>query len=279
MKVLYSIWLKDLNNAGELLKAIKKAGFTGVELSVDYPLCHDMEVPGAFLTELRRRGYVYSFHLPWRDLALSSPIEELRRSSVKEISRCVKELQAFKPEYFVIHLTTNQAFCGYRDRKCIQAGINSLNELLPLAKNAGVPLEIETTTDRCCGDEEHLPQILTQLKDPELGVCLDPPHIIERRLKKWRETYDLSEVLRDQAPELMERTQVVHVHGYSSENGVLRSHLFPDESYVETIINQLKEMNVLRSVKSFVIEAFHKGDLSKDVPSLRRVVKVIKDAE
>jgi len=279
LKVLYSIWLKDLNNEGELLRAIEKAGFTGVELSVDYPLCHDIGLPEAFLTELNKRGYVYSFHLPWRDLALSSPIEEIRRSSVKEIIRCIRELQAFKPEYFVIHLTTNQAFCGYRDRKCVQAGINSLNKLLPLVKNAGTPLEIETTTDRCCGDEEHLPQILMQLKDPELGVCLDPPHIIERRLKKWGEIYELSEVLRDQAPELVERTQVVHIHGYNTENGILRSHLFPDMGYVETMINQLKEMNALRSVKSFVIEAFHKGDLCRYITDLRRVVKVIKDAE
>ena len=277
MKVLHSIWLKDLNNVRDLLESVERAGFNGIELSVDYPLCHEAGIPEVFLSELESRGYIYSFHLPWRDLALASPLKEIRRFSVNEISRCIKNLQGFKPEYFVTHLATNQAFCGYRDRKCVQAGINSLNDLLPLVEDAGIPLEIETTADRCCGDEEHLPYILTQVQTNALGVCLDLPHIIERRAKKWGEIYELDEVLRDQAPVLIEKTRIIHIHGYSFEKGVLQSHLFPEENLIKKLINGLKNMNALIHVKGFVIETFHKGNLRKDVSRLRNAVKVIKD--
>ena len=278
MNVLYSVWLRDLNDAEDLLKNLNKAGFRGVELSIDFPLCHKVEILERFLTELSSQNLIYSFHLPWRDLALASPIEEVRNASVREILKCVKVLWPFSPEYLVAHLTTNQAFCGYRDKECVQASINSLNDLLSLLEDFGTPLEIETTADRCCGDEEHLPYILTQVKTTGLGVCLDPSHIIERRVKRWGELYSLGGVLGDQAPILIEKTQVVHIHGYGSKNGVFQSHLFPDNEYVSTLFDKLSQFNALTHIEAFVIEAFHKKEKRKDIGRLKNVVKMIKNA-
>jgi len=277
MKVFYSAWLKDFEKDPRLLAEARSSGFEGIELSLDYPACYRGDEVFKVFSRFLQEELTFGVHLPWRDIALSSPLEGVRSASVKEIVQCAKKIINFNPEYLVLHVSTDQAFCGYRNRDCLNSAIKSLKQVFNILKDKELTLEVETTSDRCCGDEESLPYLLHEFDPERVGVCLDVVHIIERRLRKWDELYSISEVIRDLAPILLERIHITHIHGYKiSKTGMFRSHTKPTEEQVYELITSLQSLGILSRIKIAVIEVFYHGKTRVKPYDLRDVIRVIR---
>ena len=277
MKVLYSSWYKDMRRVSDLVKELNKAGFDGIEFSIDYPLCYKRPLEKAFFEELTKEGLLYGIHLPWRDIALASPIEEVRKASVAVIMNCLKDVLGLDPYYVLVHITTDQSDCGFRDKDCIEAGRKSLAEIAKVTVDEGIDLLVETTHNRCCSGEEQIPYLIKDIEG--VDVCLDAAHLISRRLRRWGTLYTVSALLNDLPPAMIDRIKLVHLHGYAVdlETGIIITHQIPKKEFIREMFNKIKELGIASRIKGVVIEAFRDKDAIKDLTSLRHIVKEVRN--
>jgi len=214
----------------------------GIELSIDYPLLFTQEIPNTFIDVVRREGLEVGLHLPWREVFLASPIPEIRRLSERITSSVITSVTSkLDPLYFVMHLSTNQSWCGPKDNLCLEAASESLKTLSQLSDELGIPLLIETVMDRCCSNEEHLPHLLMRADLGKIGVCLDIPHIIERRIKRWKVLHNPSTVVNDLPPIMLDRAKVVHIHGvHVSGPYTALTHVIPSEEFLRDLMQAIR---------------------------------------
>lgn len=276
MKVFYPSWYKDLEKISDFINELRNVGFDGVEFSIDYPLCYKKPITKEFFMTLKKEGLLYGIHLPWRDISLASPIEEIRKASVSSTMECLREIIDLEPYYVLIHVTTEQSDCGFRDRDCINAGRKSLTEISDLTKSEGIDLLVETTHNRCCGGEEQIPYLLKDLDG--VYVCLDIAHIISRRLHKWGTLYRANTVMDELPPALVERIKLIHLHGYIADlkHGIIITHQKPKKDFIREFLGKLGELSILPRVKGVVIEAFRDRDVVKDISTLRYAAKEVR---
>ncbi|MEM1622918.1 MAG: TIM barrel protein [Sulfolobales archaeon] len=252
MKVYVTLWFKDFKRR-DLPSELVKGGFDGFELSLDYPICWRAklkEVPQ--VRALLSSGLEASVHLPWREIYLASPIDEVRRTSLSSVLRCFEEARTIEPKYAVLHVVTDQATCSDSIEECIAASKKSIEALTEVANQLGVPLYVETTRNFCCGGLEQAVNYL------ELGVrlCLDIPHAVERYSRLRRAPSSLGDVLRDAPPRALGAIECVHLHGYVlSGYHVIESHVEPSRELLGEYIETLRR-GVLKP-KYTVLESFY----------------------
>lgn len=255
-----TLWFKDFRRA-DLPSEVIEGGFDGFELSLDYPICgwiKPTELP--HLRDLLGSGLEAAVHLPWREVYLASPIEEVRRTSMDYVVRCLEEAASIEPKYAVLHLVTDQAVCSDSPESCISASARSLETLTDVSGKVGIPLYIETTRNFCCGGLEQAVGFI------ERGamLCLDIPHAIERYSRLRKRPLGLRDVLWDAPPRALEAVDCVHLHGYTmSGYYVIDSHLEPSRELLDEYLEVLRK-GVLRP-KYTVLESFYSASARKSV--------------
>jgi len=281
--ILYSAWYRNftsfnLEDVRNFINKLKDAYFDGIELSIDYPLYFKVKTQEVITYYLKHEGLYLSIHLPWRDLELASPIEEVRTASLSIILKCIDELSKLEPKYFVLHLTTEQDFCGYMNKDCIASAKRSLEQIVMKCKEVSIPLLIETTHDKCCSNEDTLPYILTEFKDePYVGVCLDPVHLLSRRIRMWGSSEDVIEVVKSLPPIIIDKIEALHIHNYRRLSyGLTYVHLIPDDDMLKDFMEVIRYLS--SKVRIMTIEVYK--DLSGrdiDVSRLRHIVMALKE--
>jgi len=241
MKVFINCWYRNIMNHS-FMKSLTRINVDGVELSIDYPLLFTQEIPDVFIDAMHREGLKVGLHLPWREVFLASPVSEIRRLSERIISGIVTSVASkLDPLYFVVHLSTNQSWCGPKDRLCLEAASKSLETLSQLSDELGIPLLVETVTDRCCSNEERLPYLLMRADPGKIGVCLDIPHIIERRVKRWKVLHNPLTIVNDLPPIMLEHTKVVHIHGVHVPGPyTVLTHVVPSEEFLRELMQAIR---------------------------------------
>ncbi|MEM4491871.1 MAG: TIM barrel protein [Sulfolobales archaeon] len=260
MKVYVTVWFKDFRRR-ELSSELVEGGFDGFELSLDYPICERIKLKDIpQIKDLLRSGLEASVHLPWREIYLASPIDEVRKTSLSSVLKCFEESRIIEPRYAVLHVVTDQAICSDSIEECITASRKSIESLTGVANELGIPLYIETTRNFCCGGLEQAVNYL------ELGVrlCLDIPHAIERYSRLRRAPSSLKDVLWDTPPQALKAIECVHLHGYVlSGYHVIESHIEPSRELLEEYIETLRK-GVIRPEYT-VLESFYSAETKKFV--------------
>jgi len=281
--ILYSAWYRNFasfssESIRNFISKLKDTHFDGIELSIDYPLYFKVSAQELVTHYLKHEGLYLSIHLPWRDLELASPVEEIRKASLNVVLKCINELSKLEPRYFILHLTTEQDFCGYMNKDCIKSAKESLSEIIKQCEDVSIPLLIETTHDKCCSNEDTLPYILADFKDePYIGVCLDPIHLLSRRIKMWGSGEDIVELVKSLPPIIIDRVEALHVHNYRRLSyGLTYVHLIPDDDILKDFMEIIRYLG--NRVKIITIEVYK--DLSGkdiDINQLRHVVMTLKE--
>ncbi len=253
MKIHVTLWYKDFRRSS-LVREVAEGGFDGFELSLDYPLCGGPAKLEelAQIRDLLGLGLGAAVHLPWREIYLASPVEEIRRVSLDYTVRCLEDVGRLEPAYAVLHLTADQAVCFDSVERCVSAAAESLGVLARVAEETGTQLYVETTRNYCCGGLEQSVSYL------ELGarLCLDVPHAIERHSRLRKTPLGLSDVLLEAPPRAIEAVECVHLHGYSmSGYHVVESHLEPDRELLSEYLKALRR-GALKP-RYTVLEAFY----------------------
>jgi len=241
MKVFINCWYRNVMNH-DFIESLTGINADGIELSIDYPLFFTQEIPDVFFDAIHREGLEVGLHLPWREVFLASPIPEIRRLSERIITGVVTSVTSkLDPLYFVVHLSTNQSWCGPKDQLCLEAAGKSLENLSQLSDKLGIPILVETVTDRCCSNEEHLPHLLMHTDPGKIGVCLDIPHIIERRVKRWKVIHNPLTIVNDLPPIMLERAKVVHIHGVHVPGyHTVLTHVVPSKDFLRELMQAIR---------------------------------------
>jgi sugar phosphate isomerase/epimerase len=249
LRVYVTVWFRDFSRAG-LASELGTGGFDGVELSLDYPLCREgLQDPA--VEGLRGLGLELAVHLPWREVHLASPIEEVRATSLRYVVECLRSSARLEPRYAVLHVTTDQAVCSSDTGLCLSRAVESVRQVAGVAEEYGIPLYVETTRQYCCGGLEHAAHYV----ELGVGICLDVPHAVERYSRLRRRLLTLGEVLREAPPSVLPHIEVVHLHGYTvSGYYVVDSHIEPTRELLSEYLGLVRSGTVKPSTT--VLESF-----------------------
>ncbi|MEM2551657.1 MAG: TIM barrel protein [Sulfolobales archaeon] len=260
MKVYVTVWFKDFRRR-DLASELVGGGFDGFELSLDYPICGRVkldEMPQ--IRDLMKSGLEAGVHLPWREIYLASPVDEVRKTSLNIVLKCFKESRVLEPKYAVLHVVTDQAVCSDGIEECITASTKSIEVLAEVADELGVPLYVETTRNFCCGGLEQAVSYI----EHKVGLCFDIPHAIERYSRLRKTPLSLRDILWDAPPRSLEAIGCVHLHGYVlSGYYVIESHVEPSKELLEEYVEVIRN-GVIRP-KYTVLESFYSAESRKFV--------------
>lgn len=260
MKVFLTLWYKDFRRSS-LVSDIVNGGFDGFQLSLDYPLCKSVRLLElSSLKQLISSGLEIGIHLPWREVYLASPIDEVREMSLNYVMKCLQELNGLDVAYLVIHASTEQAICSDNVDICVSAGSKSIATIVEAASKLGASLYVETTRGYCCGGLE---QVVNYLDYGAL-VCLDIPHAIERYSRLYRRPMSLHEILSEAPPKTLRAIECVHLHGYTmSGYHVIDSHLEPQKTLLSEYLDVLRRRII--EPRYTVLESFYSLESRKQV--------------
>lgn len=242
----YPIWYGD-KNLEQTITQVFRAGFNYIELSLDYPWpFKDIEK----LRLIRKLANDYSLRLgihgPWRDVALASPIENIRRASIEVYCKVIDTAIELEANYLNIHLATIQAVDVDKsiENDAIEAAMKSTEELCDLACEHALYLTIENDPGKCCSLLEQLAPIAERVNKAKF--CFDIGHAViayTRRAKKSKgqEQVDYLELASQWATTFKDRLILLHLHDYRIKNNHIEDHLPPGKGHVN-VKNLLKTL-------------------------------------
>ena len=205
---------------GALIRDLVESGMDHVELSIESPLDMELEELRSMVRSVLDTGISLGIHLPWREIFLASPIDEIRLASTTIIARTIDHVLRYEPSYFVLHGSSDQALCSEQEDLCLGSLKRSLESLLKISDR----IALETIQGSCCGRVTQIAKILNDL--PQLRVCIDLAHIAAENLVRGggRWPSKISEALSEVAEDMGKRSLVIHVHGLRNRDRRARTH-------------------------------------------------------
>ena len=143
-----------------------------VDLTLEPPRAASWQIdPQEVGAVLKRHGLSVIGHTAYY-LPIASPFEELRRAAVEECRRCLYLFAAIGAPWMNVHPDNHSPL--QTKRFFIDKNLQSLQELLVQARNAGVGIMVENIPGNDFNSAEDLGALLDGL--PELGLHLDLGH-------------------------------------------------------------------------------------------------------
>ena len=274
----YPVWYGD-KNIEQVLTSIARAGFSYIELSLDYPWpFKHLDKLETIVNLAQEYSLKIGVHGPWRDIALASPIESIRRASVEVYRLLMERVASLDPLYLNVHLATSQVVDIDRDleREAIESAIRSVEELYGIARDHGVDLVIENDPGKCCSLPGHLAPIKERVG--KVFFCFDVGHAIiayHRKLRRDRENskVDYLELARQWVTIFKDKLILLHLHDYKYKNGHVEDHL-PPGSHNVNIKNLLKTLRDA-NIRYILLEVFYEEGGKHASPE--KLVDIVRD--
>jgi len=236
----------------EILALAKSKGIEYFEISIDYPWPYrKRDLLDSIVVNLTNLGFRIAVHAPWRDIHLASTYEDIRRASVKEVIRSIKDYSE-KAEYIVIHASTAQKLTINNIRREILGALKkSIDEILEsLGENTYICIE-----NLSSGFPSEMQDIVDAVINTTNCLVLDVAHAYVTFIKHYKHHYnDFIEYL-DDLIKMFKGIEipVVHYHDVHFSNG-FREHIIP----CDDITKHKELLKRLRTImpRFFLIEAF-----------------------
>lgn len=237
-------------NQADLVEDLANNGFELIELGGDLSifLPHTFEEEAIQqLTRIKEdQDLSYTIHLPLWSVEPSTPLEPVRRGSIRALIDIVNATQCLDPEIYVIHATGALAAEFYRMRLPEVAKIIILRQFQNAARESLKILLYETglSSRRLAVETVEFPFDLTfeLAEDLDLAICLDTGHL----LVGFSGPITLTEALKRSLPRLGE----IHLHdgpwqGHERQIGYGQDHqpLGAGDLDIKKFITQLKNNN------------------------------------
>ena len=258
----YPVWYGD-KNLEHTIASVARAGFNYIELSLDYPWPFKQVDK---LKQIRRYTQEYSLriglHGPWRDIALASPIESVRKAGLEVYRRVIEVAVDLEANYLNLHLATAQAIDvdSVIEKDSIEAAIHSAMELCDLACEHALYLVVENDPGKCCGLLSQLAPIAD--KEKRIKFCFDVGHAViayTRKAKKNKENtgqqINYLELASQWATTFKDRLILLHLHDYRVKNGHVEDHLPPGVANVS--VKQLLKTLRGTGIYYILLEVFY----------------------
>ena len=247
-KLGFPIWYGYRNRVRELARESRRIGFDYVEVSLDHPWPFSGnpgldEAVRAVLSE----GLSIAFHAPWRDLRLSSPLEEVRSASIKVFRKVASKISSYECDYLVVHLSTDQAIDRIEEVRgeVVEAAVKSVGELNDISRELGLKLMFENVREDL--------EMFKVIASKSMGICLDAGHVIVSTSRRLGREHAEDE-LRKWLTTLKDKIRIIHYSGVKFNGKWVRDHQITDSSdrYLRLIRSKLKQINP----EYFLLEVF-----------------------
>lgn len=247
LKLGFPVWYGDK----DIVKAIRdvgEAGFNYVELSFEYPFIY--KYPLDLLRKVKDVGESYNLkfgiHAPWRDIAISNPIEYIRSASLRVCIEALERSLILEPIYFNVHLSTFEESSEFWD-DILEATIKSLNELKSVTDNYGIPLTVENVIGSLATPDE-FSKVLERVDG--VYVCLDIGHAVMSHVKRGGNANEYLDVINTWVNSVpSNRLLVVHLHDFKQVCNVkLVDHIMLGSGMCDLV----KVIKVLRKFKDSI---------------------------
>lgn len=166
-----------------VLSKIAAAGFKDIEVfyraSQFYPI--NIGVPD-FLKTVEKFGLTVRVgHSPIDDVNCGALDEEFRRYSVKQIEESFEAFAAIGAEVVVVHLNAQSDYTRETHQSSLAKSLQSLHELSPKAKSAGIKIAMENLprheTTRPGHSMAELQKLIADFPE-HVGLCMDIGHTV-----------------------------------------------------------------------------------------------------
>lgn len=271
VRIGFSLWREDLRRIGTVIKDLIDSGMDHAEISVDSPLDIEIDDLRSVANAVRDAGASLGIHLPWRELFLASPVEELRSASTAVIARVINQLLRHEPSYFVIHGSSDQWVCSKHEDLCLNSLKRSLEELSGITDR----IALETIQGSCCGRGAQVARILKDL--PWLRACVDLAHVAAENIVRGKGRWPsmISEAVLEVPEDIWRRTLIIHLHGLRNRDRKPRSHY--DFSQTPLGAEDIARVAKIWGVGYVVFEVFYRSsggsaeprDLSEEARRIR----------
>ncbi|RLE50018.1 MAG: hypothetical protein DRJ31_02810 [Candidatus Methanomethylicota archaeon] len=274
----FPMWLGDRRSWRRKMLEAFEAGFSYVELSLDYPWpLPDRETPKAIVAEAKKLGLDMVFHGCWRDVKLSSPIGCVREASVSYVIDVVEAAGEIYPTYFILHLSTDQAVDqveGYEDL-FVEAATSSLKEVLKAASKVGMEIVIENDPAHFMVTVDQVVSVLERFDD--VRFCFDVGHAYAYAARRGRDV-DVNELVESWLKALDRKTVGAHVYDCIVRDHWVEEHVTPSEKsqLIQAFVKAARSKPV--KLNFITVEAFRKPDGSPArFGELKDIVKLLTD--
>lgn len=271
VRIGFSLWREDLRRIGTVIKDLIDSGMDHAEISVDSPLDIEIDDLRSVANAVRDAGASLGIHLPWRELFLASPVEELRSTSTAVIARVINQLLRHEPSYFVVHGSSDQWVCSKHEDLCLDSLKRSLEELSGITDR----IALETIQGSCCGRGAQVARILKDL--PWLRACVDLAHIAAENIVRGKGRWPsmISEAVLEVPEDIWRRTLIIHLHGLRDRDRKPRSHY--DFSQTPLGAEDIARVAKIWGIGYVVFEVFYRSsggsaeprDLSEEARRIR----------
>jgi sugar phosphate isomerase/epimerase len=176
----YDKWITAVSTSHtdyEFLKRLKDCGIDGMELSVGWQKCDDINW-SEFRKNADQAGMkIFSYHLPFsNDINIADPVEERRVNAVKYQQGLMRKAAAVGIDRFIIHPSAEPIPVEERPEWMAASKI-SLKELVQTAAELNSVLCIEDLPRSCLGHNAAEMLELVAVDD-RLRVCFDVNHLL-----------------------------------------------------------------------------------------------------
>jgi endonuclease IV len=276
IRIGYSVWREDFRRISSLVGELMEAGFDHVELSIDSPLdLYGDEIP-VIADTARKAGLSLGIHIPWREIFLASPVEEIRSASSRVVRSIIENTYRYEPSYYVLHGSSDQPICSKNEDICISSLGKSIEEII----GSGGRIAIETIQGSCCGKTAQIAKLVNRYS---IDVCIDLAHIAVENMVRGRNRWPsrISEALSEVPDSIKKRSWIIHLHGLKNRDKRIRAH--HDFSYTP-----LGGEDIARAARNWgsayiVFEVFYRSsgeearpiDLSIEVRRMREWISIL----
>ena len=185
-----------------------KAGFDFIDLTLEPPGAAPWEIDPIAVRKLLEDHKLHAVgHTP-PYLPMASPFESLRKAAITEFQRCIEVFRALDVSWMNLHPSIVPM---HRRGFSVERNLESLNDLLPFARQSGVGLMIENVPG-AFNTAAQLGELMDPL--PDLGLHLDIGHC-----NLMNPSNTEQEIVNAYAPRLR------HVHLHDNRGGDLDLHL------------------------------------------------------
>ena len=133
--------------------------------------------------QLHNAGLSCTLHAPFFDLAPGGLDPYILEATRKKLRLAFALLPVFKPASIVCHLGYEDDKHGYKKAEWQKRALETWQELLLLAEQAGVMMALENTYEK--SPTVHV-EILTALDSPQARFCFDTGHSLSFAKSSWQ---------------------------------------------------------------------------------------------
>lgn len=248
------------------------SGFKYAEISMDFPWPYwQADKFEGQIKSIKEAGMKIGVHLPWKDINLASPYDEVREGAMNYLLKLLEVLRKHEIEYAIAHISTREDV-KIRDEWYYSKVADTLKRIASEYSNNNVEFVLENPPGGIFSKKESFVELVSS---SQAKICLDVGHVISRSIKETGFNISIfKEKIIDWVDASAPLLHVLHLHGVAKVNNEVVEHYVMDgyeDIFAEAIRRASSDKRIVVTV-----EIFYK-DLMRRPADTNIMIKAVRD--